>query len=207
MSFEIEIKAWVDDPEGTRELISRFAAYRGEFLREDGYWFAAGSGVGEAPGSVPPESPGSVPSGSVPQTGIRIRRERYIDPLGRLSQTVLVTYKAKEVREGLEVNDEREFEVSDGGIFAELLGRLGFKEGKTKTKHGWAWTRKGITAELTELTGLGWFAELEILADNDRPETVAVARKRLLDLLGKLNIGEEKIEARYYTELLDLKFR
>ncbi|MDR1059473.1 MAG: class IV adenylate cyclase [Treponema sp.] len=193
MGFEIEIKAWVDDPGRVKEIISQFADYGGEFRKEDGYWYRPGS----------PASDGRAGEGGIPVTGIRIRRERRTDPRGGISQTVLVTCKTKELREGLEVNDEREFAVSDGEAFAELLGRLGLEQGKTKTKHGWVWTWEGITAELTEVAGLGWFAEMEILADNRRPQTVKDARDRLFALLEKLGIGREKIEGRYYTELLN----
>ncbi|MDR2404074.1 MAG: class IV adenylate cyclase [Spirochaetaceae bacterium] len=191
MGFEIEIKAWADDPEGIGRLVSRFANYEGEFLREDAYWFRGESAAAKTAG--------------IPVTDIRIRNECCTDPQGRLRRTVWVTCKTKEVRERVEVNDEREFEVSDGDVFAEFLARLGFERGQTKTKQGRVWTWEGITAELTEVRDLGWFVELEIMADNDRPETVAAARSRLLNLLGKLGIGEEKIESRYYRELLNLK--
>jgi adenylate cyclase class 2 len=193
VGFEIEIKAWAEDPEGIGRLISRFALYEGEFLKEDEYWLK-----GEAAGNSAVQD-----AAGIPVTGIRIRRECRTDSEGRSRRTILVTCKIKEVREGIEVNDEREFEVSDAEAFAELLGRLGFERGQRKIKQGRVWAWEGIRAEILELRGLGWFVELEIIADNDRPETVAAARSRLLDLLGKLGIGEEKIEARYYTELLN----
>jgi adenylate cyclase class 2 len=194
VGFEIEIKAWAEDPEGIGRLISRFALYGGEFLKEDEYWLR-GDAAGNAPGNAAVQDAEKDAAG-IPVTGIRIRRECHTDPKGRSRRTILVTCKIKEVREGLEVNDEREFEVSDAEAFAELLGRLGFEGGLRKIKQGRLWTWEGIKAEILELKGLGWFVELEIVADNDRPETVAAARSRLLDLLGKLGIGEEKIEAR-----------
>jgi adenylate cyclase class 2 len=138
---------------------------------------------------------------------VRIRRESSRYPEGRTEEKVLVTYKTKEVREGIEINDEREFTVSDGDTFGELLERLGLKPGVRKHKQGWAWTCGNIHAELCEVSGrnrnLGWFLELEILADDAETETVAAARKELLGLLARLNVARDCIEERYYSELLE----
>ena len=143
---------------------------------------------------------------------VRVRTETREGSAGEVSREVLVSYKVKEVREGLEINDEREFAVSgpdpaagpDAGhaVFEELLRRLGLERRAEKHKQGWAWEYRGITAELSLVRGLGWFVELEILADNDRGETVADARSRLLALLAELGVAAERIESRYYTELL-----
>jgi adenylate cyclase class IV len=63
-----------------------------------------------------------------------------------------------------------------------------------------------ITAELAEVgdsrRSLGVFLELEIIADNDRPATVKTARARLLALLTACGLPEDRIESRYYGELL-----
>ncbi|MDR1955529.1 MAG: class IV adenylate cyclase [Treponema sp.] len=191
MRIEIELKAWVTDPEALKRALTTGASparFLGNFEKEDTYWYPA---------------PG-IAGVSLPPSGIRIRTETHTDAQGMASRKVCITYKTKEVREGIEVNDEREFSVSDVQVFEELLRRLGLEPGIEKHKRGWAWDYAGITVELAHVTGLGWFVELEILADNDRPETVASARARLLALLPCLGIGTDKIETRYYTELLKL---
>ncbi|MDR2079414.1 MAG: class IV adenylate cyclase [Treponema sp.] len=180
MAIEIELKAWVDNPEACKNILSLLAGPPLSFEKADSYWFFR-------------------KTADRPPPGIRIRRER---SGGKEEPATRISYKSKEVREGIEVNNEREFTVSDGAAFEEFLARLGFERDMEKHKRGWAWICGDITAELCELRSLGWFAELEILADNDGPETVAAARKRLLELLGKIGIGEDKIESRYYTELL-----
>jgi adenylate cyclase class 2 len=106
------------------------------------------------------------------------------------------------MRDGIEVNDEREFEVSDAEVFGELLSRLGLSVWIRKRKIGEAWTANGVTIELSEIEGLGFFAELEILADVDDAATIAEARKRLLATLERIGIDQSKIEPRYYTEML-----
>jgi adenylate cyclase class 2 len=180
MAVEIELKAWVKDPETQKNAISRLARYEGEYRREDAYWH-----VSADPGS-----------------GVRVRRESFTSPGGETARLTLVTHKTKEVRNRIEVNHEREFEVSDGDVFEELLGRLGLVRGTCKLKRGWSWNCRGITVELSEVEGLGWFAELEILADEDLPETAADSRRRLLELLNEIGISEDQIEERYYTEML-----
>ncbi|MDR0452638.1 MAG: CYTH domain-containing protein [Treponema sp.] len=187
MAIEIELKAWADDPVAVREKLDGLACFNGEFLKEDTYWKQEGPGNGPA---------------AVPFSGVRVRKESGRDAGGRARNAVTVTYKYKEKREGLEVNRETEFSVSDAGPFEGLLGHLGLRPAASKRKSGFSWNYGGITAELAEVAGLGWFAELEILSGNDRPETVSAARHRLLELLAKLGIGEGRIETRYYTEML-----
>jgi predicted adenylyl cyclase CyaB len=107
-----------------------------------------------------------------------------------------------EVRDGIEVNQEQEFEVSDGDAFEAFLTHIGLEPGIGKNKRGWSWTHEGVTIELSQVARLGWFAELEIIAQDDDEETIHTARSRLLNLLGRIGIGEDKIEGRYYTEML-----
>jgi adenylate cyclase class 2 len=187
MSTEIEIKAWVDDPGALR---ARLAALCGgspgqgtAFTKEDAYWASPVQG-----GTAPPQE-------------LRIRRETKTSPGGTVSRALWVTYKVKEVRDGMEINDEREFSVSDGPAFEELLCRLGLTKGIEKRKQGWSWNREGNTVELSEVEGLGWFVELEILTAGDAGD-LSVARTRLLSLLREIKVPEDRIEARYYTEML-----
>jgi adenylate cyclase class 2 len=187
MAIEIELKAWVDDPDVVKQKLDGLALFNGEFLKEDIYWKQ--------------ENPENRPE-TFPFSGVRIREESGRNTAGKAYRITAVTYKSKETREGIEVNHEREFSVSDMEAFKEFLGQLGLKPAISKRKSGFSWNYKGITAELTEVAGLGWFAELEILAGNDEPETVRIARQRLLELLSKLGIGEGRIEPRYYTEML-----
>ncbi|MDR0784688.1 MAG: class IV adenylate cyclase [Treponema sp.] len=177
--IEIELKAWIDDPKRTKIAVSTLASFEREFEKEDSYWYL-----------VEKET-------ATPNFGVRIRKET--DGEGTRS---LVTYKIKEKRGRVEVNDEREFNVSDAKPFEALLDIFGLQVGARKRKKGWAWTRGGITAELCEVHGLGWFIELEILASSADEQTIREARGRLLSFLKEIGVGEDKIESRYYTEML-----
>jgi adenylate cyclase class IV len=90
---------------------------------------------------------------------------------------------------GIEVNDEREFNIRpeegagggsgrkgeieppDRGLraFEELLRRLGLRPALSKRKRGWAWDCGEIRAELSHVESLGWFIELEILREPEPP--------------------------------------
>ncbi|MDR2515792.1 MAG: hypothetical protein LBC88_00250 [Spirochaetaceae bacterium] len=199
MSVEIELKAWAADPPAVRERLSRVAVYRGAFVKEDTYWRPSRAG------------------GDFPPAGVRLRRETFVRPSGGEEQRLLVTFKTKEVRNGVEVNREREFEVRDAGetppeicapgaervsALEELLALVRLSPAVHKTKRGGVWDYRGITAELLEIPGLGFFLELEIIARDSEDETVREARARLLSLLAAAGIGEDCIETRYYTEML-----
>jgi adenylate cyclase class 2 len=177
--IEIELKAWIEDPQKTKAIISDLAVFKHDFEKEDAYWYP------------------SKQDSALPHFGVRVRKETNGD-----ETHTLVTFKVKEKRGAVEVNDEKEFEASDSEPLETLLNLLGFRVGARKHKKGWAWTSGDITAELCEVHGLGWFVELEILALSADEQTVKDARDRLLAFLKKIHVGEDKIESRYYTEML-----
>jgi adenylate cyclase class 2 len=188
MAIEIELKASVEDYRSLKERISLLSPPPFSFEKDDCYWMA---GDGE-------ESP--------LRSGVRLRRERIASPIGETGEKTLVTYKVKEVREGIEINDEREFSVSDATGFEGLLLKLGLTPGTRKHKQGWAWVFGAVSAELCEVSGprrsLGWFLELEILAEDAAAPTVAAARQKLFGLLDRIGVPRSRIEERYYSELL-----
>jgi adenylate cyclase class 2 len=183
MATEIEVKAWALDPGAIRDKLEKIAVFTFSFDKEDAYWF--------------PKQPQTLPA-----SGLRVRKETDSRRDGAVSSAVHITYKAKEVREGIEVNEESEFDVSSASQFEDLLRRLGLEKEKAKRKRGRSYSYKGITAELTEVDGLGWFIELEILAESGDGGTVAAARERLMKLLAELGVSESAVETRYYTEML-----
>ena len=188
MTTEIELKAHVKEGETLKALLSEKAEYLGAFEKDDTQWYPAGPS---------PLSP----------YGLRLRREKRVFPDGSEESSLFATYKIKDIKDGIEANDEREFEIrSQLGQAAEafegFLKKTGLEPGAGKRKRGWAFNKEGITAEVTEVEGLGWFVELEILIDGRREEAVVEAKKRLLDFLDSLGIGREAIESRSYLEML-----
>jgi len=111
-----------------------------------------------------------------------------------------VTYKRKTIEEGIEVNQEHEFIVSDATEFLGFCEYLGYIKYIEKHKTGDLFSYRKASLELTFVESLGWFVEIEYLVDED--SEVDAARKRLHDILSDLNISKERIEARYYTDML-----
>jgi adenylate cyclase class 2 len=188
MAVEIELKVRLDDPGPVTERLDSLGARIRSYEKSDVYWHAAANGMAR-----------------LPPAGLRVRRENALDAEGRGSATVLVTYKTKETRDGIEINDEREFAVTGAEVFEDLLARLGLCPGIRKEKRGRAWDLGGrppVLAELAMVGGLGWFLELEILAESRDERSLAESRNRLLSLLAALDIPPERIESRPYTEML-----
>jgi adenylate cyclase class 2 len=119
----------------------------------------------------------------------------------------VVTYKRKELQGDIEVNDEREFSIGNRAAFESLITDLGFKPFITKEKQTktFSYAAEGVTSvgiELSLVTGLGWFVELEILADDPDEAETARARAVLRETLAKCGIDPSAIESRYYTDML-----
>jgi len=203
MAIEIELKVRLDDYAPVKERLSAEGDYCRSYKKSDTYWLPA------QPAANGIHANGIYAAMSVPATGVRVRRESGIDADGAAHEAVLATYKTKEISDGIEVNHECEFTVSDAGLFEELLGRLGLRNSVRKEKEGWAWAipsqtsgQSPILAELSLVAGLGWFLEIEIIAADNRDQTVEESRGRLFALLEKLDIPAEWIETRPYTVML-----
>ena len=215
MATEIELKAHMSkthasqEVESLRSILSEKADYKFAFEKEDTYFFPSGASE-------------SFPS------GLRLRSERRTLPDGTEEFETLLTHKRKKVRDGVEQNDEKEFEIRPSSCrtalnqaavnqtaaeFRELLEALGLRPLTSKRKQGWAFSRNGIIAELLEVTTLGWFLELEIIAADshenngqgtgiDPEQSYAEGRQRLLDFLDSTGLARETIESRFYSEML-----
>jgi adenylate cyclase class 2 len=186
MAIEIELKAWVDNTQELENKLSLTAVYKGSFEKNDVYYY---------PGSQFTASEES-------DYGVRIRHEAFTDSSGMVKENSTITYKVKELQGKIEVNDENEFEVSSGAAFEKFLKYQGFKEKVRKHKKGSSYDYNGMTIELTEVEGLGWFIEVEILIPERDNEKIENERNRLLVFLDKLEIPRESIESRSYTSML-----
>jgi adenylate cyclase class 2 len=184
MCLEIELKVRVDYPEEVKTRLSNLGTYCYSYEKDDTYWVLSN------------ENPFK----------LRVRRESKTDSRGKTRRISLVTCKTREIRGGIEVNDEQELMVSDGKVFEEILAQMGLIPAVKKEKRGMAWEygqeQPPILAELSDVKRLGWFLELEIQSDSRDEQSIQENRLRLLALLEKLGIPPEKIEPRPYTEML-----
>ncbi len=187
MSVEIEIKAWADDWESVKNHIDAFAQCTGSYEKSDAYWI------------VPPDKEFFI-SGLI--SGVRIRKESFIKADDQQEMVTRVCFKKKELRADMEVNIEKEFDITNAAVFEELLSGFGLIRGTSKHKRGWSWNYEHITIELSEVEDLGWFCELEIISEQEDPDFIVLSGKRLYEVLKKTGIDSSKIEPRYYTEML-----
>jgi adenylate cyclase class 2 len=190
MSIEIEIKAWADDWKLVKNHIDDFAQFVGSCDKADTYWII--------PEEMKPFAPEL-------KSGVRIRKESFNKIDNQKELVTKVCFKKKEIRTDMEVNIEREFDISDSTVFEELLSNLGLVCGQSKHKKTLSWSYDDITIELSEIEGLGWFCELEIIAEQDDSDFIALSRNRLYETLKKTGIDSSRIETRYYTEMLKEK--
>ncbi|MXI85852.1 CYTH domain-containing protein [Sphaerochaeta halotolerans] len=187
MSYEVELKAHVDDPITLMHDIEQHTGIVDACCEEkDDIYYAL---LGDEP-------------------LFRLRMERFGPSFHELSGNVRFTRKYKNLKGGIEVNEEVEFLTSSDQAeqaHAFFLS-LGYQVYIRKTKRGYSYewkvdeTLSALHIELVEIASLGWFLEMEFVLEAE--EQVPYARTRLLEVLSLLGVPQERIEERYYMHLL-----
>jgi predicted adenylyl cyclase CyaB len=116
-----------------------------------------------------------------------------------------VTYKKKTRERGFEVNQEHEFSVSDEHAFLGFCEYLGYIKYIEKHKTGDLFTYKQASIELTYVDDLGWFIEIECIVEDE--SEIHASRDKIHSILSDLEIDADRIEERYYVEMLMEKKR
>lgn len=197
---EIELKAHVYDRAALTQKLNSFATYEGAVTRDDTYYALASN-------KTAPK--------------IRIRRETRTTSQDAVETTYLVTYKRKEFRTdeatgtAIEVNDEKECEVSSPDALIAFLTDSGYVVDLQKHKEVQDWTlplpesllpeadkQLSATFEVCAVPPLGDFLEIEVLSPVATEDVVARIHTELENLLEKVGISKSCIEKRYYSELL-----
>ena len=175
--YEIELKAHVLDRKSVIQNLEKFAAFSGAVEKDDTYY-----------------------SNTINGKSIKVRIRK---------KSVIFTYKRKEILEkdgtSIEVNDEKELFLSDADAIEAFLFDTGFKTTLKKQKTVLSWHYDGANLELCNVARLGDFLEIEILSENNSEKTVSQSREKLLKMLSKCGISEDKIENRYYSQMLGEK--
>ncbi|MBQ7158163.1 MAG: class IV adenylate cyclase [Treponema sp.] len=194
--YEIELKAHVDDRDTTIAKINSFATYCGAVQKSDTYYKLIADGK---------------------KISARIRQEKCVDGKSTADTSdpssaqgnshIFLTYKRKELRTdangaAIEVNDEKECEISDAEPMEALLTDIGFAVSLKKEKSVMGWTYKDAHLELCAVPPLGDFLEIEILSPANDSATVEKYQQELQSLLAMAGIKKEKIEKRYYSDML-----
>jgi adenylate cyclase class 2 len=173
--IEVELKAWIGDPVEIEKRVAKFARFVRRFERADSYWHGADWRLNRG------------------QRGFRVRSD---------GERNIVTFKARRTEGGIEINDEREFEISDLDTFNSFVKRIGCEPFFQKRKIGVAYEVDGVMIEITDVQGLGNFIEIEALIKTDDPHDVAVAQGLVKTMLAKAGVSAASIESRKYSELI-----
>ncbi|MCR4939261.1 MAG: hypothetical protein K5930_04015 [Treponemataceae bacterium] len=204
--YEIELKAWLDDRQKAVDILSSMASYDGIHVKDDTYWtIDVDSGKADCSAET-----GSLIAGGRHVT-IRIRKESIQKNKGDKPESIfLVTYK-KHTRktgpggESYEVNDEKEFPLPSQDAAQTLscfLEDAGFHISLKKHKETEGWYKDDYHIEICDVEKLGVFIEIETITAEKDSETLESRKQGLLDIIDKCGVPRERIEERYYRELL-----
>ena len=184
MAIEVELKLKVSDFDKIKEKLDNLCLFTGTFQKYDTYWHLFPKNTGE-------------------HYGVRIRKllSGNLDDIKKESN--IVTYKIKEVIDGIEVNEEKEFQVDDSENFTGLLCNLGLKATNSKIKKGYTYKKDFITVELCDVTNLGWFLEAEIILPEREQASITDAKNKLLEFVTKTGLKMTDIEEKPYSKMLE----
>lgn len=167
--LEVEIKAYIKDPAEFRERLKNAGAEKLRKRHDRDRYF-------------------NHPSRDFARTDEAVR-------IRTVDGAACLTYKGPKISQRSKARIEEEVGVEDEAVMNRILTSLGFVEVFTVEKERELWSFEKIEICLDEVSGLGNFAELEVIT-NDREQ----AEDRLFALAAKL--GLEHFETRSYLELL-----
>ncbi len=178
--FEIELKAHVDDAQKVTQKLDSFAHFLKSVQKVDVYWKS--------------------------QNGVQARIRTQTDLISK-KREIFLTYKKKENRIGengqkIEVNDEKECSISDDDALVSFFEDIGMKIALKKTKSVRSYAFENAHLELCEVPPLGFFLEIEIISEQNDEKTISICRKKINEIFEKCEIGADKIEEKYYSQLL-----
>lgn len=172
MSIEVEIKAWVDDFKALKRVLDSRYKLDREYEKEDVYLKGIDSITQE-------------------EKEIRLRK---------VGEQSIVTFKERSHQGKVEVNIEKEFAVDNGKNFLYTMEQLGFIPYIRKNKKGYCYKENSINIELSHVEKLGDFIEIEYITDCDTK--VDDAKNSIFKILDDLKIPRDKIEDKFYVEML-----
>jgi adenylate cyclase class 2 len=170
--LEVELKVKVPSLEPVREQLARKKARSGGKVHEhDIYYNAPHRDFGQTDEAV---------------------RVRYKD------DHAVVTYKGPKIKKfGLKAREELNFAVESGETFETMLDRLGFKKTLEVNKWRETYTLGDASVSLDTVDGLGTYAEIEVITENEADNPT----DRIDKIAKELGVeGEPILES--YLELL-----
>lgn len=170
--IEVEAKVKIEAPEEYRGRIKKLATFVKKQKKVDDYYSLENLK-------------------KYPQKSLRIRKT---------GDVYVVNFKKRvSYAKGVHAKKESEFEVSDIKNFIKLIEDFGFKKWLTKEKTSEIYKiEKNFHIEINQVKNLGWFLEIEYLAENN----IDKARKKVIAVMKKLGFSEKETIKQGYTKML-----
>ena len=170
--LEVELKVKIPSLDPVRDrLLQKGAHPKGKVHEHDIYYNAPHRDFGQTDEAV---------------------RVRYTD------DHAVVTYKGPKIKKyGLKAREELNFAVECGATFETMLDRLGFKKTLEVNKWRETFTLGTASVSLDMVDGLGTYAEIEVMTENETDNPAAQIEK-IAKEIGV--VGEPILES--YLELL-----
>jgi adenylate cyclase class 2 len=171
--LEIELKVRVDSLDPIRQnLKDRHAEFRGQQHEHDIYYNAPHRDFGST------------------DEALRVRYTK---------DRAVITYKGKKLPDlGLKAREELNTAVESGEVFEAILDRLGFTKTAEVNKWRETYRLENASFALDTVEGLGTFAEIEIMAEDNGADATGTIMK----LAKEMGISGEPILASYLELLL-----
>ncbi|RMD67735.1 class IV adenylate cyclase [Candidatus Pacearchaeota archaeon] len=171
--IEVESKVRVNDVRQVRKKIRALARLKKKVMKIDDYYTLEDAR-------------------KYPKKSLRIRKN------GKVYE---INFKKRiNYRGGVHAKKETEFRVSDIAGFLELIKDFGFKKWIRKEKYSEIYEiEPRFHIELNRVKKLGWFLEIEYLAN---PSEIEMARRRVEKVMSALGIKRKEIVKEGYTKLL-----
>jgi len=115
-------------------------------------------------------------------------------------KSAILNIKLKEIKNGIENNQEMDFPLTSKAKFENLLKHMGITRWAKKQKISEVYSLGNMNVELNHIPGLGFYLEIErvVKSKSDVPK----AKKELNEQFKKFGFSPSQFEKKYYLELL-----
>ena len=107
------------------------------------------------------------------------------------------------MKRGVEANQEVEFKLTSGSKMMKFLKKMGIELPLKKIKKGEIYQKGDSQIELNQVSGLGYFLEIEVIAK--KKSEVPQAKQKLIATFKEFGFTDKDFEKKYYLELLEEK--
>jgi adenylate cyclase class 2 len=173
--IEVETKIRVSDVNKIRDKLKSLGKYEGKESKTDDYYTLE-------------------PLESYPKKSLRIRKKKGFYEINFKRR---ISYDS-----GIHAKKEIEFKASNIADFILLIEDFGFKKWLRKEKETELYKIKNnFHLELNKVKGLGWFLEIEYLADENK-RSIQNAEKEVARIIRELGVRNSEIVKDGYTKML-----